>query len=382
MTATRPPPIDEHVVVGGMCAPEFAPIAAIFARVVAETPGGGAAVCVYRDGVPVVDLHGGATYGPDSRQLVFSVAKAVSAVAVHVAAERGELDLDQPIADFWPAFRRTGTQAITTRTVLAHRAGLPTVDTPLTVTAILGGGLEAALEQQKPYWEPGTDHGYHTITFGTLLDGILERALGVTVGAYVQQAIVEPLGLHLSFGVPESAVDDVVPVKTSGTATVTLPGADPTAGHLQAAAGFGLLDDPTTFNVAPFSSATLPAVSVVARARDLARLLAATLGPVDGVRLLQQATVDGLRATQSLGRDRVSGEISHFGSGVMLPSPRIPLLGPGSFGHDGHGGCLVAAHPASRTAYAFTTDVVSRIGGASLGALTLMATLRHCLEQS
>jgi CubicO group peptidase (beta-lactamase class C family) len=171
-------------------------------------------------------------------------------------------------------------------------------------------------------------------------------------------------------------------VRTSGTATVTLPDTDPAAGKLLAAAGFGLLDDPTTFNAGPLRSATMPAVSVVARARDLARLLAATLGPVDGVRVLEPATLDGLRATQSKGRDRVTGEISHFGSGVMLPSPRIPFLGPGSFGHDGHGGSLVAAHPETRTAYAFTTDVVPRIGGASLGALTLIATLRHCLQQS
>jgi CubicO group peptidase (beta-lactamase class C family) len=82
---------------------------------------------------------------------VFSVAKAVSAIAAHVAAERGELDLDQPLASFWPAFSRAGTQTITTRMVLGHRAGLPTVDKPLTVAAILGGGLEAALEQHEPY---------------------------------------------------------------------------------------------------------------------------------------------------------------------------------------------------------------------------------------
>lgn len=382
MTATRGPSVDQHIVIGGTCAPEFEPVAAIFARVVAETPGGGAAVCVYRDGVPVVDLHGGPTYGPDSRQLVFSVAKAVSAIAAHVATERGELDLDQPVATFWPEFGRTGTRAITTRTVLAQRAGLPTVDKPLTVSAILGGGLEAALEQQEPYWEPGSDHGYHTITFGTLLDGIFQRVLGMTVGAYAHHTLAEPLGLRLSFGVPDGGVDDIVAVRTSGTATVTLPGADPTAGNLLAAAGFGLLDDPTVFNSAPLRAATLPAVSVVARARDLARLLAATLGPVDGVRILQPATLEDLRATQSQGRDRVTGEISHFGTGVMLPSPRIPFLGPGSFGHDGHGGCLAAAHPESRTAYAFTTDVVPRVGGASLGALTLMATLRHRLEQS
>jgi CubicO group peptidase (beta-lactamase class C family) len=381
MSPTQQAPTDEHVVVEGMCAPEFEPIAAIFARVVAETPGGGAAVCVYRDGVPVVDLHGGATYGPDSRQVVFSVAKAVSAIAAHVAAERGELDLDQPLASFWPAFRRASTRITTTRMVLGQRAGLPTVDKPLTVAAILGGGLEAALEQQEPYWAPGTDHGYHTITFGTLLDGIFQRVLGMTVGAYVHRTLVESLGLGLSFGVPVAGADDVVPVRTTGTATVALPDADPNAGNLSALAGFGLLDDPTTFNLAPLRSATLPAVSVVARARDLARLLAATFGPVDGVRILQPATLDDLRATQSFGRDRVTGEISHFGSGVMLPSPRIPQLGPGSFGHDGHGGSLVVAHPEYGTAYAFTTDTVSRICGASLGALTLTATLRHCLER-
>jgi CubicO group peptidase (beta-lactamase class C family) len=379
VTISQRPLADEHVVVGGTCAPEFEPIAAIFARVVAETPGGGAAVCVYRDGVPVVDLHSGPTYGPDSRQLVFSVAKAVSAIAAHVAAERGELDLDQPVATFWPEFQRSGTEAITTRMVLAQRAGLPTVDKPLSVSAILDGGLEAALEQQEPYWEPDTDHGYHTITFGTLLDGVFQRVLGMTVGAYVQQTLVALLGLRLSFGLPEGGADDVVPVRASGTAVVTLPDSAPSDGNLLAAAGFGLLDDPTTFNTAPLRSATMPAVSVVARARDLARLLASTLGPVEGVQILQPATVDDLRATQSFGRDRVTGEISHFGSGVALPSPRIPFLGPGSFGHDGHGGCLVAAHPPTRTAYAFTTDVVPRVGGASLGALTLMATLRQIL---
>jgi CubicO group peptidase (beta-lactamase class C family) len=304
----------------------------------------------------------------------------VSAIAAHVATERGELDLDQPIATFWPAFGRTGTKTITTRTVLAQRAALPTVDRSLTMSAILGGELEAALEQQEPYWEPGSDHGYHTITFGTLLDGIFQRVLGMTVSAYAQHTLAEPLGLRLSFGVSDGGVDDIVPVRTSGTATVTLPNSVVTAGNMLAAAGFGLLDDPTVFNSAPLRAATLPAVSVVARARDLARLLAATLGPVDGMRILQPTTLNDLRATQSLGRDRVTGEISHFGSGVMLPSPRIPFLGPRSFGHDGHGGCLAAAHPESGTTYAFTTDVVPRIGGASLGALTLMATLRHCLE--
>jgi CubicO group peptidase (beta-lactamase class C family) len=169
-------------------------------------------------------------------------------------------------------------------------------------------------------------------------------------------------------------------VRFRGAALVELPNGGTGSANLLEAAGFGLLDDPTTFNTAPTCAATMPAISLFSGARDLARLLAATCGPVDDRRLLDPAALDLMRRTHSRDRDGVSGEISHFGAGVMLPSPRIPLLGPGSFGHDGHGGSLVAAHPESRTAYAFTTDVVPRIGGASQGALTLTATLRHCVD--
>ena len=312
---------------------------------------------------------------------MFSVAKAVSAIAAHLAAAGGHLDLDRPLGSFWPSFRRAPTSKITTRTVLAHRAGLPTVDPPLTVPEILGGALERALERQEPYWEPGTDHGYHTITFGTLLDGIFRRVLGVTVAQYVEDTIVKPLGLHLSYGVPEVGTDNVLPVVSQGAVTVELPGPGPRSPGILDAAGLGLLDDPTIFNTPPLCAATFPAVSVVARARDLARLLAATCGDLDGVRLLDSATLEAMRTTQSSGRDRVSGEISHFGAGVALPSPRLPFLGPGSFGHDGHGGSPVAADPNSGTTFAFSTDTVPRIGGASAGAIMLTATLRQCLEQ-
>jgi hypothetical protein len=137
-------------------------------------------------------------------------------------ADRGELDLDQPVAEYWPAFDRPATASITCRTVLAHRAGLPAVDRPLTHIQIAEGELERALERQEPYWEPGTAHGYHTITFGTLLDGIFTRAVGVSVGEYARRHIVDPLGLRLSFGVP--AVDgDIQPVLFGGAMAVEQP---------------------------------------------------------------------------------------------------------------------------------------------------------------
>jgi hypothetical protein len=104
----------------------------------------------------------------------------------------------------------------------------------------------------------------------------------VTVAQYVQDSIVEPLGLQLSYGVPEVGTDDVLPVISQGTVAVELPDPGPSSPGLLDAAGFGLLDDPTIFNSAPLCAATFPAISVVARARDLARLLAAACGEVDG----------------------------------------------------------------------------------------------------
>jgi CubicO group peptidase (beta-lactamase class C family) len=325
-----------EIVIAGWSAPAFAPLAAVFARTVAETPLGGAALCVHHRGSPVVDLEGGSTGGAHSRHRVFSVAKAVTAVATHLAHQRGQLDLDQPIGSFWPAFRRPSTRSITTRVVLAHRAGLPAVDRVLSTSEVVGDALERALEDQEPYWEPGSDHGYHTITFGALLDGIFRRALGPSVAEYVAENLARPLDLGVTYGSSGSS-NDVMPVVGGAAVTVDEPGEGASHGLLNAAA-FGLLDDPTIFNLDPVRGASLPAVGVVATARDLARLLASTCGPVDGLRLLDEPTADDMRATHSRGRDRVTDEVSHFGAGVMLPSSRIPLLGPGSFGHDGHGG--------------------------------------------
>jgi CubicO group peptidase (beta-lactamase class C family) len=375
------PTATAEVRVAGFCEPALSPVAGALARAVAEHPERGAAIAVYRDGVPVVDLRAGASYERDPRQLVFSAAKAVTAVAAQIAAERGELDLDQPVAEYWPAFRRAATRTITARTVLAHRAGLPAVDGPITVADVVGTGLEEALERQEPYWEPGSAHGYHTITFGTLVDGILRRAVGSTVAEYTIRHLTAPLGLSLAFG--EADAPDVAPVVSRGEAEIAMAASGVTpGGPLLDAAGFGLLTDPTVFNSGPLAGADLPAVGLVAHARDLARLLAATCGEVDGMRVLGPAGLAQLRRPYSVGIDRVSGEPSRFGAGVALPSPRLPFLGPGSFGHDGHGGCLVAAHPETATTVAFTTDALPRVGGASTGASALMATVRHCLEGS
>ncbi|MGW1675640.1 serine hydrolase domain-containing protein [Streptomyces sp. NPDC002324] len=364
--------------VEGWARAPFEALADVFARVVAEQGDGAAALAVYLDGHPVVDLSYG---GPgDARYLLFSVSKGVSAIAAQHAHADGRLDLDAPLCDVWPAMRRTTTRRITTRHVLSHQAGLPLVDQELTLEDHVAGKLEAALERQEPYWEPGTKHGYHAITYGALLDGVFQRALGTSVAEYIHAHIRQPLGLDLALGVPPGDNHDVLPLRTRPPMRTPLQSARP--GLLFDAVGLGLLEDPSVFNQPDVLAAPWPATNLVAGARDLARLYAATVGPVDDVRLLDTESSSALARTRSIGLDEVLGEPSHFGSGVQRPTARLPLLGPASYGHDGHAGSLALADPRFSVGMAFTTNVSPPVGGASAAALTLIAAARHCLNAS
>ncbi|MCT9138571.1 serine hydrolase domain-containing protein [Streptomyces violarus] len=366
----------DAVRVEGWARTPFEALADVFARVVAEQGGGAAALAIYLDGHPVVDLsHGGPS---DARYLLFSVSKGVSAIAAQHAHAGGQLDLDAPICDVWPAMRRTATRRITTRHVLSHQAGLPLVDQELTVEDHVAGKLETALERQEPYWEPGTKHGYHAITYGALLDGVFQRALGTSVAEYIHAHIRHPLGLDLALGVPPSDNHDVLPLRTRPPMRTPLQSAR--RGLLFDAVGLGLLEDPSVFNRPDVLAAPWPATNLVASARDLARLYAAAVGPVDGVRLLDAEMSAALARTHSIGLDEVLGEPSHFGSGVQRPTARLPLLGPASYGHDGHAGSLALADPRFSVGMAFTTNVSPPVGGASAAALTLVAAARHCLN--
>ncbi|WTT98031.1 beta-lactamase family protein [Streptomyces sp. NBC_00076] len=229
----------------------------MFARVVAEQGGGVAALAICLDGHPVVDLSYGGPRG--ARYLLFSVSKGVSAIAAQHAHADGRLDLDAPICDVWPAMRRTATRRITTRHVLSHQAGLPLVDQELTVEDHVAGRLEAALERQEPYWEPGTKHGYHAITYGALLEGVFQRALGTSVAEYIHAHVRRPLGLDLTLGVPPSDNHDVLPLRTRSPMRTPLQSARP--GLLFDAVGLGLLDDPSVFNQPDVLAAPWPATT-------------------------------------------------------------------------------------------------------------------------
>jgi CubicO group peptidase (beta-lactamase class C family) len=167
----------------------------------------GAAVSIWQNGKPVVDLYGGfcdarreKPWGIDTLVLIWSATKGIgSACVLHVLQEH-RINIDTRVAEFWPEFAQAGKEKITLAQLLSHQAGLCALD--VRVDILDYGAVIRALEVQKPLWLPGTAHGYHARTFGFLLDELVRRIAGRPLAQYWREVFAEPLNLDLWIGLP------------------------------------------------------------------------------------------------------------------------------------------------------------------------------------
>lgn len=361
----------------------------------------GAAVCVYHHGRKVVDLWGGLAdpatgrpWAPDTLQLVYSATKAATATCAHLLAQRGELDLDQPAARYWQEFAAEGKADIPVRWLLSHRAGLPVVDHPIPLAALLAWDpMTTALAAQRPVWEPGTAHGYHGRTFGWLVGEIIRRVSGRSVGAFFAEEIAAPAGLDFFIGLPETErarvsrmiIDDPPGPEVAEIPLDQIPEqfrelvaafTDPMSLLNRA---FALSVPDIDFNDPEVQAAEIPSSNGICTADGLARLYAGLIGEVDGVRILDAATTAAATAEQAAGTDRVMLVPSRYASGFMLPTQEAPLGGPSSFGHPGRGGSLGFADPASGIAFGYVVNHI-RQDLNDTRAATLVAAVQACLR--
>ncbi|MFJ9732982.1 serine hydrolase domain-containing protein [Streptomyces sp. NPDC101171] len=360
--------------VHGTVAEGFEPVRQAFAAGFELLGERGAAVAVYRHGRKVVDLWGGtrdvdgtAPWAPGTAQVVRSATKGVAAAALLLLHQRGELDLDAPVGEYWPEYKAAGKERTLVRHLLAHRAGVPVLDRPLTPEEAADPDLgAAAVAAQAPVWEPGTDHGYHAQTYSWLTGELIRRITARPVGAYIAEEIARPAGAELWLGLPEAEqgrVGRVGPVEApqaSGTLrtrpkrAVSEAYADPESLTRRAFAAITPLPDE---NAPAYRAAALPASNGIATADGLARFYASLIGEVDGgARLFTPATMELARAEQSAGPDRVLVVGTRFGLGFMLHGSASPLLSPGSFGHPGRGGSLAFADPETGVAFGYVTN--------------------------
>ncbi len=383
--------------VNGTVAEGFEPVRAAFVRNFETLGDRGAAVAVYRDGRKVVDLWAGTKDidGDDpwqrgTAQIVRSATKGVAAAALLLLHQRGQVDLDAPVGEYWPEFKAAGKERVLVRHVLSHRAGLPVLDVPLTAEESLDPlkGAEA-VARQAPVWEPGTDHGYHALTYGWLTGELLRRVTGVGIGDWIAREIAGPVGADVWVGLPDEEA-----VRVGRVGRVETPAGD---GGLRARPKQSVVEayeDPESLTrrafaaIAPFPdqndpayrAAALPATNGIATADGLARFYASLIGEVDGgTRLFTAPTLAAARARESAGPDRVLVINTSFGLGYMLHGSASPFLAAGSFGHPGRGGSLGFAAPESGIAFGYVTNGFRKSVTADPRAQGLVRAVRAAL---
>jgi CubicO group peptidase (beta-lactamase class C family) len=368
----------------GLCDTRFARVREAFDTNFRERGDVGAAIAVTVGGQPVVDLWGGwldeartRPWTRDSILNVWSVGKAVTAVCLLRLIEQGRVELEAPVARYWPEFAQAGKAELPVRLLFNHQAGLPAIAKPLEPgTQLLDwGAMAGALAEQQPWWEPGTRFGYHTNTFGFLLGEIVRRVDGRSLGAYLREEIAEPIGIDflIGFGPEQDArVADWVnyqrdPNEPSDRPWLELDPA--TLSGIDLARVLAYRNPPTLpgaqTNSRVWRAAEFPSTNGHSNARALARLYGglATGGKVDGRHLLlTPETIARANTIESDGEDAILGRPNRFGLGFQLTIPGVRPLGPGahSFGHYGNGGVVGFADPDAGIGFGFVCNQSGR----------------------
>ena len=361
----------------GRCDARFERVRAQFEREFAAGNEVGAALCVTLEGETVVDLWGG--HRDEARSLpwerdtlanVYSTTKGITAIALHRLVDEGLVDLDAPVARYWPEFARAGKQRIPVRQLLSHEAGLAAVRKTLPQGALYDWRLMCeALAEQEPWWEPGKRHGYHALTYGWLVGEVIRRVRGKSVGQVVREEIARPLGAEFEIGFGPELDPRVAPLLQGPVHA----GPDGRPFDLFQA----VRDDPESllgrvFNNPPildtgfansreWRAAEIPAANGHTNAFSLARIYAplANGGSAFGVRLLSPQAVERARAEQVNGRDEVLPMPTRLGLGFFLSSDFEPLgPNPGAFGHGGAGGSLGVADPEHRLSFGYVMNLM------------------------
>ena len=353
--------------IDGYVAPGFEGVRDAFAANFDSHGEVGASFCLYHRGEKVVDLWGGLAdpatgrrYEEDTCQLVFSTTKGIVAIAANQLIDDGRLDPDAPVAEYWPEFAQAGKDELPVRWLLCHKAGLPVLDVNLTLDETLSWTpVVEALAAQAPIWEPGTQHGYHATTFGWLVGELIRRVSGQSIGAYVADHAAGPLGVDLWIGVPEDRLGQVaplVPIDLPDNENVRMVieqvlGPDSLTGRAlrtpcpELFGGDAGTIDLSMFDDSRVLQAEIPAANGVTNARALARVYAACIGEVDGVRLLSAEQMERAIEPQTSGPDAIMFFPTVLGLGFFLSSGFSSYGGPRGFGHTGTGGSMGFADP-------------------------------------
>ncbi len=366
--------------VQGTCDQKFQEVRQEFERNFQERGEVGASVCVTVGGHTVVDLWGGKAnnrtdipWTEETVSIVFSSTKGATAICAHILASRGQLDLDAPVAKYWPEFAQSGKENIPVKMLLNHQAGLPAVRETLPQGAYADWDLVVnALAKEEPFWEPGTRNGYHALTFGWLNGEVVRRVSGKSLGTFFKDEIAQPLGLDFWIGLPEdkeSRVAPMIPAKPDPARRLFQELAKP--GTIQALTMGnmgGYMGPPPMFDSRAAHAAEIGGAGGVTNARGLAGMYEplALGGKKGNVELVNSETLARMGCVSSAtGEDAVLIMPTRFALGFMktMDNRKEPagvqdsvLISEEAFGHVGAGGSFGFADPKAGMSFGYTMN--------------------------
>jgi len=368
--------------VSGWYSPGFKKVRDEFVRNFTERGEVGASVCVMLGGFKLVDLWGGvadpATSTPwqqDTLVHVWSCTKGVTALCAHILASRGQLDLDAPVVQYWPEFGQNGKQNVTVEMLMSHKAGVPAIRQPLPAGALYDWDfMVETLAAEAPFWEPGTRHGYHALTFGFLVGELVRRISGKSLGDFVRDEITGPLNLDLWMGLPASEDYRVAPsIPAEPPSAPPFPNwliqalTDPTSVPALVFFNAGGYLNPGEADTRAAREAVIGATGAITNARGLCRLYSELARPRLPGRpgLVNDASLVRMSRTISAGNDVFGSIPSRFACGYIksmdnrrgTPANQDSgLLSEDAFGHSGFGGSIAFADPRAALSFGYAMN--------------------------
>ncbi|MFX0098621.1 MAG: serine hydrolase domain-containing protein [Candidatus Hodarchaeota archaeon] len=391
----------EEVNVNGYCDDRFIKVKEGFTESFKQGLDIGASVCMYLEGKPIVDLWGGymdaektRPWKEDTIVCVASSTKVMTVLCIHMLIDRGLIDVEEPVATYWPEFAQAGKENIPVKYVLSHTSGLPGFGRKMHAEDFYDWEkCIKALEVQKPWWEPGTKSGYHGLTHGYLLGELVRRITGKTVGTFFREEVAEPLNVDFYIGLPEEYDDRVAdPIEQKQSLMAKLMGKLFLSKFM-----YYILGKPISIRIAremvspkpdtpktrAFRGAEIPAGNGHGNAKGMAKVAGALAngGELDGVRLISPETIEKSIVEQNYYKDLVLGRLVRLGLGWGLNSDEL-RVGPNErvFFWGGYGGSGIAVDLDAKLGMAFAMNKLQ--GALSFGRLQkLMIPLYEVLEK-
>ena len=366
--------------IDGTCDPAFAAVREALEQNFAERGEIGSAVCIYHQGNKVVDLWGGhlddartRPWHEDTMCIFYSIAKSLCALSVHILADRGQIDLDAPVATYWPEFAQNGKEGVLVRHIISHYCGVCFNDAADPGDIFDYDKMIRVLEAQELAWPPGTKGAYNTVNIGYLAGEVVRRVSGQPIREFLAENVCGPLGADYKIGVDEADLERVADIYPNPAGFSMGGSAGPDSPLMRAWRAMPKPMDTAVQNSAKFRTAGIPSFGGFGTARAMARIYAALAngGEIDGVRLLSAEAIASATTDQWEDEaDGTTGQHIRMAMGFWKNPEGQSIFGPNpeAFGHSGSGGARALADPDRNLALAYVTNLQSE--GLGTGART------------